>query len=200
MTINLEKDQKIKLDKDGTGQKKFRVGLGWDVKPGADADLDVSAICCKYDAQGNPKIIANPGFVFYNNLSTPCGGVVHSGDNRTGAGEGDDEVISLDLAKLGTSKELDDIDEVSFIVTIHEGKQKNVTFGAVKNAHAHIYEGDSQTPLAKFYPSDDFSTDTAIQLGSVYKGKDGEWRWASVAAGLGKADLTDILRNYGAQI
>lgn len=199
MTINLEKDQRLKLDKDGTGQTKFRVGLGWDITPGKDCDLDVSAICCKYDAQGNPKMIANPGFVFYNNLSTPCGGVVHSGDNRTGAGDGDDETITIDLAKLGTSQQLDDIDEISFIVTIHNGKQDNKTFGAVKNAHAHIYQGDEQTPMAKFYPTDDFSVDCAIQLGSVYK-KDGVWRWASIAAGLGKVDLQDILRNYGAQI
>lgn len=193
-TIVLEKDQRLKLDKDGTGQTKFRVGLGWDLVPGKEADLDVSAICCKYDAQGNPKLIDNPGFVFYNNTKSVCGGVVHSGDNRTGAGDGDDETITLDLSKINA-----DIDEVSFIVTIHEGKKNNVTFGAVKNAHAHIYEGDGQTPTMKFYPTDDFSTDCAIQLGSVYK-KDGVWRWASVAAGLGKVDLADILRNYGANL
>lgn len=196
MAINLSKGERINLTKQSSGAV-FRFALGWNANaaPGQpEFDLDASAFLCHYDAAGNPKLIAEPGFVYYNNKVSADGGVVHSGDNRTGAGDGDDEVILVDTSKLDPL-----VEEISFVVTIHEGAQRGQNFGQVKKAYVRILEGASgEAELARYDLEEDFSGATAMHFGSLYK-KDGEWRFKAMGAGLGKVGLAEILTQYGAQ-
>ncbi len=196
-SINLEKGQKIDLTKGSPGLHRFYVGLGWSEptqQGGYDYDLDVSALLCHDDGNG-PKLLSNGHFVFYNNLDDPEHSVHHTGDNTTGKGAGDDEVIIIDVDKLRA-----DCDEVSVVVTIFEGAQRNQNFGAIKNSYIRICEANPDntpgTEIAKYELDEDYTLFTAIQFGSVYK-KGGEWKFDAVGQGF-KADLSAVLDQYGA--
>ena len=198
--ISLEKGQKVDLTK-GSGATKFYTGLGWDapaMQGGHEYDLDASAILLGTDGKilnGDSK-----NFIFYGNLNHASGAVTHTGDNLTGAGDGDDEVIIIDTSKLPA-----DCDEVSFIVTIHDAAARGQNFGSIKNAFVRILPANADnTPAEGTQPSlrydlnEDYSMFTAIQVGSVYR-KDGEWKFDPVGQGF-KADLKGVLSQYGAQV
>ena len=122
MSINLSKGQKISLEKEAPGLKKVIIGLGWDTKnsdTGADFDLDASCVMLN----SNGKLISDSHFIFYNNLKSPDGSVIHTGDNLTGAGDGDDEQIKVDLAKVGA-----DVSKIIFVVTIHDADSRKQNF------------------------------------------------------------------------
>ena len=132
MAVNLTKGGRISLNKEAPGLKKILIGLGWDTNAsdtGADFDLDASVFLL----DSNAKVANEKDFVFYNNLSSSDGSVVHTGDNRTGEGDGDDESIKVDLSKISSS-----IKEIAIVVTIHEAAQRKQNFGMVRNAFIRL--------------------------------------------------------------
>lgn len=196
MAINLEKGGRINLSKDVPLLKRVRLGLGWDANQfdtGKDFDLDASVFICKADAQGSAKLISDEHFVFYGHLTSPDGAVMHKGDNRTGAATGDDESIIVNLQKVAP-----EVEEMSFIVTIHEASERRQNFGQVKNSYIKLYDDETGKEVAKYSLEDDFSTETAVQFGSLYK-KDGAWLFKAVGAGY-KKGLADFVVAYGGNL
>ena len=181
-SINLVKGQKIDLTKTNPTVKKFKVGLGWDTNnatTGGDFDLDASV----FMLGANGKLVSDSHFIFYNNLKCPNEGVIHTGDNRTGKGDGDDESIIVDTTKLGQ-----DVDKLVFVATIYEAPARHQNFGQVKNAFIRICDADTNTEIMRYDLGEDFSTETAMTFGSIYR-KDGELKFE--AAGTGHAGGLD---------
>lgn len=190
--INLKKGGSIDLSK--TGLKKVIVGLGWTINrnyKGVDHDLDVSAFLCQ-DILGNPKLLSNRHFVFYNNLKSPDGAVVHTGDERQGGDddETDQEQIIVDLAKLD-----DRVEEISFVVSIDEAKSRRQSFGQVDHAHIRVLDASNNKELARYTMSHEFKDEIGLQAGSLIK-KDGKWEFVAVGAA-GPQELLDFVSGYG---
>ncbi len=177
MAVELRKGGRINLTKDLPEVRKVGVGLGWDVNEygGAQFDLDASAFLLN-TSQKTPE---DEFFVFYNNLLSPDGSVEHTGDNRTGAGEGDDESLIVDLTKTRS-----DIIEILFIVTIHEAESRKQNFGQVRNAYIRIYNIEDNQEIAKYSLEEDFSYETGIEFGRIYQ-KDNDWRFMATGRGFG---------------
>lgn len=176
MAINLNKGGRINLSKEAPGLNKVGVGLGWDANStdtGTDFDLDASVFML--DADG--KIPNEKFFVFYNNLSSPDGGVKHAGDNLTGAGDGDDETLHVDLSKVDPK-----INELVVVVTIHEAISRKQNFGQVKNAFIRLYDLETKAEVLKYELDEDFSAETAVEFGRLYR-KDNSWRFQAVGEG-----------------
>jgi len=196
MTINLEKGSRVNLSKESSASlKRIRAGLGWDANKfntGSAYDLDVSCFVCN-DNGGNPKLIDNSYFVFYNNKVTPDGAVTHTGDELTGDTAGDDESIIIDLTKLNKAA-----NEISFVVTIHDAVNRKQNFGQVSNSYIKLYNDETGEEIAKYSLEDDFSVETAVQFGSVYL-KDGSWMFKAVGAGY-KRGLVDFVKAYGGSV
>ena len=172
MGINLQKGGNTAI---GSVQK-FIVGMGWDTNDsdtGGAFDLDASA----FMLSANGKCLSEEHFIFYNNLKSPEGCVEHTGDNRTGAGDGDDESIMVDLSKVPSTCE-----SISFVVTIHEAESRRQNFGQVRNAFVRIYDPTSGEEILKYDLVEDYSVETAVEFGSLYK-KDGAWKFKAVGAG-----------------
>ncbi len=155
MPINLQKGQKVSLTKDNPGLSKIVVGLGWDINAfdtGGDFDLDTAAFLLT-DAG---KVSKSEDFVFYGNLQHPSGCAQHMGDNRTGAGDGDDEQIRVDLSMVPAN-----ITKIAFTVTIYESEQRRQNFGQVNNAFIRIYKEDTGEELLRYDLGEDFSIEKA---------------------------------------
>lgn len=183
MAINLEKGQREKIN-----VPSFKVGLGWDSNQSATGEaFDIDASVFILGANG--KLISDNHFVFFNNLSSPDSAVVHSGDNLTGAGDGDDEVISIDLSKISN-----DVAEITFVVTIHKAIEKRQNFGQIRNSFIRIINQQNNEELVKYELDEDFSIETAVEFGRIYKRND-EWRFEAVGNGL-KGGLQDFLNKY----
>lgn len=192
MSVNLQKGARVSLSKEIAGLSKVLVGLGWDTNSsdtGAEFDLDASAFLL----DKNGKVTNDRNFVFYNNLNSADGAVVHTGDNRTGEGEGDDESIEVDFSKL--SKE---VVEIAIVVTIHDATQRKQNFGMVRNAFIRIVDEVSKKEIAKYDLEEDFSTETAVEFGKLYF-KDNEWRFNAIGNGL-KGGLDGFCKKYGVNI
>jgi tellurium resistance protein TerD len=188
MAINLSKGERINLSKEAPGMKKTAAGLGWDINAtdtGAAFDLDVSV----FMLGANGKISNEKYFVFYNNLKSPDGSVESLGDSRTGKGEGDDETINIDLTKIDAA-----VEEMLFVVTIHEAEQRRQNFGQVRNSYIRIYNQETQEEIAKYELEEDFSRETALEFGRLYK-KDGEWRFQAVGQGYNEG-LQNFVEKY----
>jgi len=165
--INLEKGQKVAY----TGPTKFRVGLGWDVtNNGQDFDLDV----CAFIMDGMNKLISDNHLVFYNNKTAPNESLVHSGDNLTGNGEGDDESINVDLLKLEPT-----VQKIMFIVSIHDAVNRRQNFGQVRNAYIRVFNPDTNVEELKFDLTEDYSVATGIKVAAFYL-KDGLWKFEAI--------------------
>ncbi|KKD38027.1 TerD family protein [Limnoraphis robusta] len=176
MAINLSKGERINLSKEAPGLKTAGIGLGWDTNTtdtGTAFDLDTSV----FMLGANGKIPNEKYFVFYNNLQSPDGSVKHLGDSRTGEGAGDDETVQIDLTQVEAA-----VQEIIFIVTIHEADTRRQNFGQVRNSFIRIYDETTQQEIAKYELEEDFSRETAIEFGRLYK-KDGEWRFQAVGEG-----------------
>lgn len=186
-SINLKKGGTIDLKKQVPTLSRIRVGMGWE-KVAAPLDLDASVFPCKY-INGQPKLFSDSHFVFFNNLSTPNRSIVHSGDNRTGAGEGDDESVTIDLNLLEA-----DISEISFVVTIHEAIERNQNFGMLKDAYIKVYDDVTGNVICEYDLDATFTNETASQLGSLVK-VNGQWSFHAVGAGY-RMDLGDFLAGY----
>ncbi|CAM3811730.1 chemical-damaging agent resistance protein C [Flavobacterium branchiophilum NBRC 15030 = ATCC 35035] len=183
MAINLEKGQREKIN-----VPSFKVGLGWDSNQSATGDaFDIDASVFILGANG--KLVSDNHFVFFNNLASPDGAVVHSGDNLTGAGDGDDEVISIDLSKI-----TNDVTEITFVVTIHKAAEKRQNFGQIRNSFIRVVNQQNNEEIVKYELDEDFSIETAVEFGRIYKRND-EWRFEAVGNGL-KGGLQDFLNKY----
>ncbi|MBQ1388095.1 MAG: TerD family protein [Clostridia bacterium] len=176
MSVNLSKGQKVSLTKGNPGLKNVVVGLGWDVNQfdsGADFDLDASAFLL--GASG--KCAAVSDFIFYGNLNHPSGAVNHTGDNLTGEGEGDDESIKVDLSKIPAN-----IEKIAFTATIYDAEARRQTFGQVSNAYIRIYDEITGNEILRYDLGEDFSIETAVVFGEVYK-HNGEWKFNAIGSG-----------------
>lgn len=188
MAINLTKGGSINLAKADPALQTLRLGLGWDVTSNQPPmDIDCCAFICHYNAQQEPKLISDTHFVFYNNLSCPQGAVVHQGDNRTGDGANDDEVINIALNKVIASAQ-----EISLFVTIHN--QDGRGFGKVNNCYIKLYNDQTSTLIAEYNLTNEFSNETALQVGSLVK-ENGQWVFHAVGAGY-QLGLGDIVAGY----
>ncbi|MCL2930075.1 MAG: TerD family protein [Trichodesmium sp. St16_bin4-tuft] len=188
MSINLSKGERISLSKEAPGMKKVVAGLGWDVNvsdTGSDFDLDVSVFML--GASG--KIPQEKYFVFYNNLKSPDASVESMGDSRTGKGEGDDETITIDLLKVDSI-----IEEIIFVVTIYEAEKRRQNFGQVRNSYIRIYDEENEEEVTKYELEEDFSRETAIEFGKLYK-KNSEWRFQAVGEGY-NSGLESFVQKY----
>jgi tellurium resistance protein TerD len=182
MAINLEKGQRQSID-----APKFTVGLGWDSNnssTGDSFDLDASI----FILGSNGKVLSDNHFVYYNNLKSPDEAVIHTGDNLTGAGDGDDEKILIDLSKITT-----DAVEICFVVTIHHADTKRQNFGQIRNSFIRVID-QNNTELVKYELDEDFSIETAVEFGRIYK-RNNEWKFEAVGIGM-KGGLQDYLNKY----
>lgn len=187
MSINLSKGGRADLTKTNPGVSKFRVGLGWDTNAtvGGDYDLDVSAFILGQ----NGKLISDENFVFYNNLKSPNEFLVHTGDNRTGAGDGDDESLILDVSKATGQEQ-----NIVFVVTIHEAQTKNQNFGQVNNSFIRVLNEETGDELLRYDLGEDYSTETALIFGEIYK-NEGEWKFKATGSGM-NGGLQDFVTLY----
>lgn len=183
MPINLEKGQRVNVT-----LPKFVIGLGWDANAsGASQGFDLDASV--FILGENKKLLSDEHFIFYNNLKSPDGAVEHTGDNQTGEGEGDDESINVDLSKITAGAA-----EIIVIVTIHKAQERKQNFGQVKNSFIRIYNLETREELLKYELEEDFSVETAVEFGRIYK-KNGEWKFEAVGVGQ-KGGLEDYLNKY----
>ena len=189
MPINLSKGQKVSLTKGNPGLKNIMVGLGWDVNAfdtGADFDLDASVFLCG----ANGKCPTEKEFIFYGNLKHPSESVEHMGDNLTGGGEGDDEQIMIDLTKVPAN-----IEKIAFTVTIYEADARRQNFGQVSNAFIRIVDQSNGQELIRYDLGEDFSIETAVVVGELYK-HNGEWKFNAIGSGF-QGGLATLCGHYG---
>lgn len=192
MPINLSKGQKVDLTKGNASLKHIMVGLGWDVNAfdsGSDFDLDASAFMCG----ANGKCPTEKEFIFYGNLEHPSGAVKHQGDNLTGEGDGDDEQIFVDLKAIPES-----VDKIAFTVTIYEAQERRQNFGQVSNAYIRIVDEDTNQELIRYDLGEDFSIETAIVVGELYR-HNGEWKFNAIGSGF-QGGLAALCGHYGIQV
>lgn len=183
MAINLQKGQRENIN-----APKFTIGLGWDTNSsstGSGFDLDASV----FILGENKKVISDAHFIFYNNLSSPDNAVIHTGDNLTGDGDGDDEQIKIDLTKIN-----DAVKEICVVVTIHDAEARKQNFGQVRNSFIRIVDDSNNTELVKYELEEDFSIETAVEFGRIYN-KDGQWKFEAIGMGQ-KGGLEDFLTKY----
>ena len=183
MAINLQKGQRENIN-----APKFTIGLGWDTNnssTGSGFDLDASV----FILGDNKKIISDSHFVFYNNLKSPDEAVIHTGDNLTGDGDGDDEQVKIDLTKINSA-----VKEICIVVTIHDATNRKQNFGQVRNSFIRIVDDSNNTELVKYELEEDFSIETAVEFGRIYN-KDGQWKFEAIGVGM-KGGLEDYLNKY----
>jgi tellurium resistance protein TerD len=183
MAINLQKGQRENID-----APKFTIGLGWDTNSsstGSALDLDASI----FILNDQKKLISDENFVFYNNLVSPDGAVEHTGDNLTGDGDGDDEQIKIDLTKADAK-----VSEICIVVTIHDAENRRQNFGQVRNSFIRIFDAVTNEVILKYELEEDFSIETAVEFGRIYK-REGKWKFEAVGVGM-KGGLQDYLNKY----
>ncbi|MBR1691399.1 MAG: TerD family protein [Lachnospiraceae bacterium] len=192
MAINLSKGQKVDLTKGNPGLKKIMVGLGWDVNAfdsGNDFDLDAAA----FMLGENGKCPTEKEFIFYGNLEHASEAVKHMGDNLTGEGEGDDEQIEVDLTKIPAN-----VAKIAFTVTIYEADARRQNFGQVSNSFIRIVDETTNTELIRYDLSEDFSIETAIVVGELYR-HNGEWKFNAIGSGF-QGGLAALCGHYGIEV
>ncbi|MBD5130947.1 MAG: TerD family protein [Ruminococcaceae bacterium] len=194
MAVNLSKGQRVSLDKSVT---MARIGLGWDTNRydgGQDFDLDA----CVFLLGANGKVLTDDDFVFYNNLSARNGAVVHTGDNRTGEGDGDDEAIIIDFAKVPA-----EVEKIAVTVTIFDAEQKRQNFGQVSNSYVRVLKIDTPDDVGgeevlRFDLVEEFSIETALVVCEIYR-YNGDWKFNAVAAGY-QGGLEALCKAYGVNV
>jgi len=192
MPVNLTKGQKVSLTKNNPGLKKVVVGIGWDVNAfdtGGDFDLDASA----FMLGENGKVTSQSDFIFYGNQKHPSGSVMHQGDNLTGAGEGDDEQIKIDLSLVPAN-----ITKIAFAVTIYEAEARHQNFGQVSNSFIRIFNEETGEELLRYDLGEDFSIETASIFGELYK-MGNEWKFNAIGSGF-QGGLAAMCSTYGIEV
>jgi Uncharacterized proteins involved in stress response, homologs of TerZ and putative cAMP-binding protein CABP1 len=188
MGVSLSKGGNVSLSKTDPGMKNVLIGLGWDVRAtdGQDYDLDASVFLLAE----NGKVRNDLDFIFYNNLRSADGSVEHTGDNRTGEGDGDDESIKIKLDKIPA-----DVAKLVFVVTIHDAAARRQSFGQVEGAFIRLVNDDTQIEVARYDLTEDASTETAMLFGELYR-HNGEWKFRAVGQGYA-GGLASVCAQYG---
>ena len=191
MAISLNKGGNLSLSKTDPNLTHVLVGLGWDARStdGVDFDLDASAFLLTESG----KVRGESDFIFYNQTRSPEGSVEHTGDNRTGDGDGDDEAVKIDLSKVPA-----EIQKIAITVTIHDGESRGQNFGQVQNAFIRILNDQSNTEIVRFDLNEDYSTETAMIFGELYR-HSGEWKFRAVGQGYA-GGLGAMCRQFGISI
>jgi tellurium resistance protein TerD len=191
MAVSLNKGGNISLSKTDPTLKNIAAGLGWDARAtdGNEFDLDASAFLVKADG----KVRSDSDFIFYNQTKSTCGSIEHAGDNRTGAGDGDDETIHVSLDKIPA-----DIQKVVITVTIHDADARKQNFGQVSNAFIRIVNRDNNQEVARYDLSEDASIETAMIFGEIYRHSN-EWKFRAVGQGY-SGGLSALARQHGVNV
>lgn len=197
MAVSLQKGQKIDLTKGNANLKKVLVGLGWDPIRTSGANFDIDSSVLMLDENGK---IAKSGGLFgmggakmvvsFRNLKSPCGSVVHGGDNLTGEGDGDDEQVYVDLNKVPSN-----IHKLVFVVNIYMSESRRQDFGQVRNAYIRLANHADQTELCRFNLSDNYSGKTALIVGEIYR-HSGEWKFNAIGEGTTDKSISDLEDRY----
>jgi tellurium resistance protein TerD len=191
MGVSLTKGGNVNLSKAAPGLTAVIIGLGWDprVTDGAAFDADASAFLLK----GDGKVASDADFIFYNQKTSADGAVVHQGDNTTGAGDGDDEKVEIDLTKVAAG-----VEKISFGVTIHDADTRRQNFGMISKAFIRVVNKTTGEELAKFDLSEDASTETAMVFGELYRAG-AEWKFKAIGQGYA-GGLEAMAKNYGVNV
>ena len=192
MAVSLTKGQKVDLTKGNPGLEKVIVGLGWDTNRydgSADFDLDASAFLLN----ANGKVLRDEDFIFYNNLESETKAVIHTGDNRTGEGEGDVESILIDF-----SKDPVNIERIAITVTKHDAAERHQNFGQVSNAFIRIVNESNNEEILRYDLAEDFSIETVLVIAELYK-HNGEWKFNAVGSGF-QGGLAALCKNFGVNV
>lgn len=192
MSISLSKGQRVDLTKTNPGLTKVVIGLGWDTNRydgGQDFDLDASAFLTGEDG----KVINDQDFIFYNNLVGGNGSVEHTGDNRTGEGDGDDEQINIDFSKVPAN-----IHKIAITVTIHDAQARSQNFGQVSNAFVRVVNEANNSEVLRYDLGEDFSVETAVVICELYR-HGAEWKFNAIGSGF-QGGLAALCQNFGLQI
>jgi len=191
MAISLKKGGNVNLSKEAPSMKLMDLGLGWDARATDGTAYDLDAVAFLVNAA--EKVPNDQNFVFYGNLKSPCTSVTHEGDNRTGAGDGDDETLSVNLASIPA-----DIEKIVLAVTINEGVELNQNFGQVSNAYIRIVNKENNQEVARFDLSEDGSTETAMIFGELYR-HSGDWKFRAVGQGF-NGGLGPLATHFGVSV
>jgi len=191
MAINLTKGQNVSLNKEAPGANSFHAGLGWDTQQFAGADFDLDVML--FMLGENEKVVSDSHFIFFNNLKSPDGAVEHTGDNLTGEGEGDDEVVMVDLDKVAA-----EVSKIVFTVNIHEAQARNQNFGMVRNAFIRLVDKAKNEEIIRYDLSEDFSIEASVVVAELYR-RNGEWKFKAVGQGF-KDGLAALCRFYGLNV
>jgi tellurium resistance protein TerD len=191
MAISLQKGGNVNLSKESPGLTKVIIGLGWDPRStdGAAFDLDGSA----YLLKGDGKVRSDSDFIFYNNLKSSDGSLVHTGDNTSGQGEGDDERLTVELTKVPA-----EIERIAFCVTIHDAEARKQNFGMVGKAFIRCLNANGEAEIARYDLSEDSSTETAMIFGELYR-HSGEWKFKAIGQGY-QGGLAPLARSFGVNV
>ncbi|MCM2419212.1 TerD family protein [Streptomyces sp. SID13666] len=191
MGVSLSKGGNVSLTKEAPNLTAVIVALGWDARTttGADFDLDASALL----ASPEGKVISDAHFVFFNNLKSPDGSVEHLGDNLTGSGDGDDEVIKVNLAGVPA-----DVAKIVFPVSIYEAESRQQSFGQVRNAYIRVVNQADNNELARYDLTEDASTETAMVFGELYR-NGAEWKFRAIGQGYASG-LRGIAQDFGVNV
>lgn len=191
MSVSIAKGGNISLSKEEPGLTRILIGLGWDTRSsdGTDFDLDASAFLLA----DTGKVRGDNDFIFYNNLRSLDGAVEHTGDNRTGEGDGDDEALTIDLGLVPA-----DVQRVAVAATIHDADSRSQNFGMVQNAFMRVVNAATDREIARYDLSEDYSVETALIFGEIYR-HNGDWKFRAVGQGYG-GGLAPLARNYGVDV
>ena len=191
MAISLQKGGNVNLSKEAPGLKKMTIGLGWDTRATDGAGFDLDGAVFLLNTTG--KVRSDADFIFYNNLKSADGSIVHSGDNLTGAGEGDDETVTIDLASVPA-----DIDKIVVGVTIHDAETRGQNFGMVSKAFIRCINADGGTEIARYDLSEDGSTEAAMVFGEVYRNGT-DWKFRAIGQGF-QGGLGPLAKSFGVAV
>ena len=191
MAVSLSKGGNVSLSKEAPGLTKILIGLGWDTRATDGADFDLDGSLFLVAATG--KVRNDGDFIFYNNLKSADGSVEHTGDNRTGEGDGDDEAIKVHLAAVPA-----DVDKLVVGVTIDQAEARSQNFGQVSNAFIRVVNDDNGTEIARYDLSEDASVETALVFGEVYR-SGVEWKFRAIGQGFA-GGLGPLAASYGVSI
>lgn len=191
MPIRLTKGANVSLSKSAPGLTNIIVGLGWDARATSGAAFDLDASAFLLSAAG--KVRSDADFIFFNQPSSSDGSVKHLGDNTTGDGDGDDEQITIDLTRVPA-----DVEKIAISVTIHEAASRNQNFGMVSQAFVRVIDAANNEEIVRYDLSEDFSVETALVFGEVYR-HSGEWKFRAVGQGF-QGGLEAMAKNYGVNV
>lgn len=191
MGISLSKGGNLSLSKTDPNLTKILVGLGWDERATDGAEFDLDASVFLLNSTG--KVRSDADFIFYNQLKSADGSVEHTGDNRSGQGDGDDEAVKVDLSRVSP-----DIDKIAVTVTIHDAEARRQNFGQIANAFIRVVNDITGVEIVRFDLAEDYSTETAMVFGELYR-NNGEWKFRAVGQGYA-GGLRAMCHQYGIQI